>query len=150
VCIDETILDRNAHLRLPYDFDMASLPDLAVVIEELSHFNTFCSAALINRPLSPLDLEIQGEVDKFAVVLDWLHERNEESLKDQIYDLMFGKLNVGTWVHSKDRQLYEEAHQISKNFIRKVLGQSKCHQDSRLLFREFFAKSPSEKLKLTV
>jgi hypothetical protein len=147
VCIDEEILEKNSHLRLPHDFELKDLPELSIVIEELSHFNTFCSGALMNRPLSQLELEIQGEVDKFAVVLDWLHERNESIMRDQIYDLMFGSCRLGEWVNQQDRSRYEEAHEIAKNFIRSVLLKSKTHEECRASFRHFFFRTRSEKLR---
>jgi hypothetical protein len=149
VCIDEEILERNSHLRLPHDFGLQNLPELSIVIEELSHFNTFCAGALMNRPLSQLELEIQGEVDKFAVVLDWLYERNEAVMRDQIYDLMFGSCRLGAWVNHQERSRYEEAHEIAKNFVRSVLLKSKTHDDFRMSFRDFFLRTRSEKLKTT-
>ncbi len=147
VCIDEQILEKNSHLRLPHDFDVRQIPELSIVIEELSHFNTFCAGALMNRPLSQLELEIQGEVDKFAVVLDWIHERNESVMRDQIYDLMFGSCQLGDWVPHKDRSRYEEAHDIAKNFVRGVLLKSRSQEECRAAFRDFFLRTRSEKLR---
>lgn len=146
VCLDEKILQKFSDIKLPQDFSLKNFADLSIVIEELSHFNTFCQKAMEDHPVSPLELEVQGEVDKFAMALDVLSERNEEALKHQFFEILFGQFMVGDWVNEKQRHVYEEAHQIARQFCRTVLERNLSASERRKEFRKFFGLPRAEKL----
>ena len=146
VCLDEELLNRCSSLRLPYDFQPDMIPDLAILIEELSHFNTFCDRALQDQSVTALELEVQGKVDKFSTILGWLEERNEEILRDRIFDALFDECKVGEWVSEDNRLRYFEAHSIARNFCRKVLRTSPSPEERRVAFKKFFESPRSVKL----
>src|SRR5690606_15861498 len=104
--------NRLAHASLPHDFAFDRLPDLSVAIEELSHFNLYCHRALNDQPISALEMEVQGEVDKFALALQWLEEKNEGHFKDKLFEILFDQVALGSWVDQQERERYEDAHRI--------------------------------------
>ncbi len=148
VCLDEAILKKYESIRLPHEFEFRHLPDLSIVIEELSHFNTYCRNAAEDQPLSQLELEVQGEVDKFAVALEWLSEKNEEEFKHKLFDVLFDDCQLGNWVRPDQVSRYRDAHQIAKNFCRKILREDFSSEQRRKSFKDFFETPLSQKAKL--
>ncbi|MDB5037265.1 MAG: hypothetical protein JWQ35_793 [Bacteriovoracaceae bacterium] len=146
VCLRESLLTSFSDKNFPADFQLQLLPDLSVVIEELSHFNTYCLSAAQDREISEVELEVQGEVDKFGVALDFLHQRNEESLKEKVFEVLFQNCKLGEWVKPEDEQRYYDAHQIARNFCRSVLEEGLNFEQSRSKFRAFFKSSREVKL----
>jgi len=149
VCLNEKLLSRVEDTNLPEDFSLEKLPDLSVVVEELSHFNTYCEKALKDQPVSELELEVQAEVDKFGLALEWLSKRNEDHLKEQVFELLFKEITLGEWVLPDKRALYEDAHLIARNFCRKLMHEDLNHSERRDKFRKFFSKSQSEKFSFS-
>jgi len=146
VCLDEKILKKFSDIKLPGDFSLTNFPDLSIVVEELSHFNTFCQRAMEDHPISTLELEVQGEVDKFALALEILNERNEQTLKHQFFEVLFGEFSVGDWVSPSQKIIYEEAHLIARQFCRTVLERELSSAEWRREFKRFFGLSKSAKL----
>lgn len=142
VFLKQELLTQLQDLRFPHDFDLSVLPDLSVIIEELSHFNYYCDRALRNIKVSSLELELQAEVDKFAFALDCLDEQNETHLKDELFSVIFGELKLGAWVKdSADVDRYQQAHEVARQFCREVLNQSSGMLEARQHFRNFYQKS---------
>jgi hypothetical protein len=138
VCLRKDLLDRLKSSKLPEDFDLELLPDLSIVIEELSHFNFYCESALFNRKLSSLDLEIQAEVDKFAVSLNCLEAQNEFDLRHALFDSLFDDLKMGDWVSEDEKTRYEQAHSVARAFCRQVLEASSSYEKAEEQFKIFF------------
>jgi hypothetical protein len=146
VCISEGLLKKFENALMPRDFSQASLPDLSIVIEELSHFNTFCDRIKDDQKISQLELEVQGEVDKFALALEWLEQRNEAHLQDSVFEQIFGSFRVGDWVSQSQRERYLEAHHIARQFCRSVMDQGLTDKHRRAAFQDFFHLPRERKL----
>ena len=146
VCLQEEVLARLANKKFPEDFSLELLPDLSVVIEELSHFNTFCQKAVLDRGISSLELEVQAEVDKFGIALDWLEKRNEAHLRDQVFDTLLGECVLGDWVEPQHESRYRDAHEIARNFCRRVLEKNLQGADLHQELQKFFNLSKDHKL----
>jgi hypothetical protein len=142
ICLREKVLERLSSVQLPQDFDFELIPDLSLVVEELSHFNFYCVHAHSGRQISGLDMEIQAEVDKFAFALDCLEQQNQASLEHKLFDLHFEHLKLGGWVSSDLALRYEDAHRIARGFCRKILQRPRA-SERRALLRDFF-RSPSK------
>lgn len=146
ICLDRNIIDRMKRKNFPVDFNLQDLPDLATVIEELSHFNTYCSRAARDIKVSALELEVQGEVDKFAVALESLTQENDRALESAIFETLFSECRVGSWVPLGEKERYQQAHTIARNFCRRVLDRVDTRHERRQVFREFFHSDASNKL----
>jgi len=145
ICLQKEILEEFSGRVYPQDFQMLELPRLSVLVEEVSHFNYFCEMSRVKREISPLDLEIQAEVDKFSFALSCLHQQQEEALADSVFDVIFDQLRMGEWVSSEDEETYRDAHQIARGFCRRVLREHENFHEQLELFRQFFSLSPVEK-----
>jgi len=138
VCLKKELLNELSSKSFPEDFDLQILSSLSIAVEELSHFNYYCEKAIRNINLSPLEMEIQAEVDKFAFALDILQERNEGKLRDEVFSIMFDQLQLGEWVSENEKSTYEAAHHIARSFCRKMLNETRLPQDSKEWFRTFY------------
>jgi hypothetical protein len=85
-------------------------------------------------------------VDKFAVALEFLHQKNQEDLREKVFDTLFEKCTLGDWVEPEERQRYIEAHEIARNFCRKSLEGGREFSGLREEFRSFFSQSGQKKL----
>ncbi|PIR22587.1 MAG: hypothetical protein COV44_07250 [Deltaproteobacteria bacterium CG11_big_fil_rev_8_21_14_0_20_45_16] len=148
VCIRKDLLERLSGKSFPRDFDLQLLPDISVVVEELSHFNRYCDHAMRNQPLSALELELQAEVDKFAFALECLHERNENHLREQIFSVLFDECKLGDWVTDEEVERYQKAHEVARAFCRSILDQSKAGSTERQLFQDFFSSTYEERISI--
>lgn len=146
ICLSEQLLRRFQNQTFPQDFDLSCFPDLSVIVEELSHFNFFCENAFKNQEVSPLELEVQGEVDKFGFALECLYARNEMFLADKIFESLFDNFKLGHWVSPDERERYQQAHEVARAFCRKVLDRAKSMSDKRELFRSFYEASFERKI----
>lgn len=146
ICLSAQLLEKFQNQNFPKDFELSDFPDLSIVVEELSHFNFFCDNALRNQEVSALELEVQGEVDKFGFALECLHAQNEKQLADEVFEVLFREARVGSWVKPEEKERYFQAHDIARGFCRKVLDQTKDLQEQRKLFRGFFSAPLSKKL----
>ncbi|MBN8554273.1 MAG: hypothetical protein J0L93_02415 [Deltaproteobacteria bacterium] len=145
ICLQKEILQKFSETKLPTDFNLEVFPELSIVIEELSHFNTYCIKATQDESVSALELEVQAEVDKFGLALGWLEQRNEFELREKVYDLLFKEVQIGSWVKDSELARYAEAHLIAKNFCKQIL-QSGSTVGVQEKFQKFFALPLSDKL----
>ncbi len=143
ICLRKDLLKSLELRKFPEDFSFSILPDLSILVEELSHFNFYCVHAHHGRKISGLEMEVQAEVDKFAFALDCLREQNALDLRHQLFETLFGELRLGEWVAEQDRARYEEAHRIARAFCRRLLRAHEHHQE---LLKDFFKQSPEERL----
>lgn len=142
ICLQRSLLEKLDALELPLDFHIDHLSDLSVVVEELSHFQYFCENASRNRVLSPLELEIQAEVDKFSYSLDCLERQNQKELEAAVFHRLFDEFQVGAWVKEEEIPVYEHAHHVARAFCRKLLH---LKDDRPSLMQSFYQADLNEK-----
>lgn len=145
ICLKSELVEKFANREFPKSFSMEDLSELSVLVEELSHFNTFCENAMSNRPVSSLGLEVQAEVDKFAFALECLFAINETAFVEQAYQAIFENYRLGEWVSKEDEELYLKANQIAKNYCSDLIEKSNSLAEFRKDFQKFFRRSDSEK-----
>ena len=148
ICLTEALLKRFESLQLPQDFSLEVQPALSVIVEELSHFNFYCVHASHGREITGLDMELQAEIDKFSFALDCLHEQNLKDLEDQLFEMHFGRLQLGDWVKPEEEERYAEAHRIARAFCRQLLRQD-SFRDRKALLQSFFKAPPSSRMNWT-
>lgn len=149
ICLSSSLLDKFQTKKYPVDFNVESFSELSVIIEELSHFNLFCENAMRNQETSALELELQGEVDKFGFALECLHAQQEQALADVVFEVLFDELKLGDWVKAQDRGRYIQAHETARAFCRKVMKNSEDMQKRRKLFKTFFHSPFTKKINLS-
>jgi hypothetical protein len=85
----------------------------SVATEEISHFRYFVFHANQKREVSQLELEFQGEIDKF-LLLYLLSQQYEQS-----FQTLFEHFSFPSTLTKEESERYETAHQLAKEFIQK-------------------------------
>jgi len=121
------------------------IQSFSVAAEEISHFRYFVFQTHQKREVSQLDLEYQGEIDKF-LLLYLLSQQYEKS-----FETLFEHFSFPDSLSKEQTERYEEAHQLAKEFIQKrKLSFSNPLEFSKLLeeLRAHYRMSPRERFSL--
>jgi hypothetical protein len=112
------------------------LAPLVQVLEGVSHFVFLATRAARGRPVSLLELEVQAEVDKFALLLlaRWRRDRKVRSraLRRRLFE------GVGYLPHLDEAELarYREASRLGAGYARFLEGRYVDGADVEGLLRE--------------
>lgn len=134
------ILDRGDELQLGLYVDPRDEADADTVIEETSHLLCLAWHAAHDRRVSRLTLELQGEVDRYAVAR--LQGRDG-----------FQHFEHFTWAEHLDvasRDLYATAHQVALRYCRALTRRFPLRADTPGLLaelRRFYRSDPDQKLR---
>lgn len=120
----------------------------AVASEEISHFNYLAERAIRDQRVSALELEVQGEVDRF--VLAFLAERLQRKTPsfEELFALYFERFHWAPQLDETQKSRYEQAHRVASAVIRKLRPGFKNPRQWNLLLRElraFYHSGPAEK-----
>ncbi len=102
-------------------FVRSDAPDFAgfcEATEGVSHFMYLVRAAQLERHVSLLELEAQGEIDKFAscALLGWRHGDVRS-----LYERLFDRVHYRADLSGEERWRYEEANRIAKGYCRRLV-----------------------------
>lgn len=158
IFLDSEVRVHLSHLRRwnPSHWDLPKLGAFAIAAEEVSHFNYFLHHRSMGRAVSQLELELQGEIDKFLLTLFSGHsvlKGPELAAKfETLLDQFFQHYQLVESLDAEQKARYEHASQLAKRFLLKyrdaLLNPSKRETAFRLL-RRFYRLNLSEKLSLT-
>ena len=95
-----------------------ALPAFAALVEGVSHFLYLSAAAAADRPVSKLELEIQGELDKFAAAALHLWGRGLRRKIGDLCDRLFRGVSYFPELDADERLRYATANQLAGNFAR--------------------------------
>jgi hypothetical protein len=91
---------------------MASLHDIAMAIEGISHLRYVIHRASDALPLTPLELELQAEVDKFALLIGT--GPNSPQLRQHLFHCQ--RLRKGMGVRLRER--YQESTRLAARYCK--------------------------------
>jgi hypothetical protein len=91
------------------------------VTEGVSHFLYLSAAADADRQLSRLELEVQGEVDKFAAAALHLWGRGLPRLVSGLCDRLFGRVSYLPHLTADERLRYETANRLAGGYARSLV-----------------------------
>lgn len=154
IFLDESVKSRLTHFgnwNLA-GWDIQKLGAWAVAAEEVSHFNYFLHHRSVGRAVSQLEMETQGEIDKF--LLTYFVNYGKGGLIDKFEALLeqfFQRYHLLENLTSEQKGRYEEASRLAQDFLTKYRDQfadpRKVDKALRLL-RRFYRASLSEKVSL--
>lgn len=109
--------------RDPYALlDSGNLSPFLTAVEETSHFLYLLWSVGNGRPVSRFQLELQGEVDKFAssaLVLKGQGWRARESRSPGVlHQILFGAAEIDTRLDEEEASRYLAAHQLAARYCR--------------------------------
>jgi hypothetical protein len=97
------------------------LPAFSAVAEGVSHFVYVLRCAAQGRVVSRLELELQAEVDKFAVATLHLWGRGLRAGVGALCKRLFGEYSLRPRLTPEETQRYETANQLAFDFARFLL-----------------------------
>jgi len=96
------------------DLETTDLSDFCSVVEEVSHFLYLAWSVKNKRPVSLLDVELQGEIDKF--LLSSLHHPDQENLIERMFD----DFSLHKELTEAEQALYRRASRLGAKFCRSL------------------------------
>jgi hypothetical protein len=113
--LDRALLDRLAQLS-PYDeLDDGNLADFWSLVEGVSHFVYLTWNAARKRSVTPLEMELQGEVDKFTLTaLTWQRQRGGSPRA--LHRLLFDAARVNSELAPDLRARYHDANRYAGRY----------------------------------
>lgn len=126
-----------------------ALRDVACVAEGVSHFVYLATRAAAGQPVSLLELEVQAEVDKFALLLLHLWRRGLRRMSTSLRRRLYERVRFHAWLGAEERARYEEANRLGGGYARWLEGRFIEDADIDGLLRELrrtYRRGGGEKL----
>ncbi len=135
------------------DWNLTQLRAFSVAAEEVSHFRYLVHHSALSRPISHLELEFHGELDRFLVfyLFHSVFYDHTALCFENSFGQLFEQFSLVENLTVQEKERYLEASQIAREFILKHRD-SFSSQDgfSKLLgeLRALYRMSPQDKFSL--
>src|SRR5512140_111422 len=96
----------------------SALPRLACAAEGVSHFVYLATRAAAGRPVSLLELEVQAEVDKFALLVLHLWRRGLRRLSPALRRRLFERVRYHAHLGREELERYRLANHLGGGYAR--------------------------------
>lgn len=152
VYVDEQVLERLAQQNPLQHLNDANLADYCTAMEGVSHFQYLTWCLRFDRPFSLLEVELQAEVDKYAVAVYLLRQQGRSDLPRGLHRRLFDDVDFVAGLSAEIRQRYVEANRIAARFClsieRRFLGERRFRPEAWLrALREFYRRPHHQKLR---
>lgn len=117
----------------------SSFARLACAAEGVSHFLYVATRARAGRPVSLLELEVQAEVDKFALLLLHLWRRGLRRMSGSLRRRLFERVRYHAHLEADELDRYREANRLGGGYARWLEGRYVDDADIDGLLRELRA-----------
>jgi hypothetical protein len=111
----------------------SSLDAYCRLAEGVSHFLYLVHSAALGRRLSILEMEAQGEVDKFASVALHLWPTLDGAAAHALHRRLFERARLRAGLPAAERFRYTEASRLGANFAARLLGDCAARRLDRVL-----------------
>lgn len=112
------------------------LGPMAHLAEGVSHFVYLATRAARGRPVSLLELEVQAEVDKFAVLLLALWRRDRGRRSRALRHRLYERVRYHAHLAADELTRYQEANRLGAGYARWLEGRFVDEPDVEGLLRE--------------
>ena len=116
--VREAALRADPHDRRPRLTRRATLDRLAAAAEGVSHFVYLATRAQAGRPVSLLELEVQAEVDKFALLVLHLWRRGLRRLSPALRRRLFERVRFHAHLGAEELERYRLANRLGGGYAR--------------------------------
>jgi hypothetical protein len=138
--LDEDVIaaaaDVDPHDRRPQLVAGVALRELACAAEGVSHFVYLSTRAAAGRPVSLLELEVQAEIDKFALLVLHLWRRGLRRLSPALRRRLFERVRYHAHLGAEELERYREANRLGGGYARWLEGRFVGEADVDGLLRE--------------
>jgi hypothetical protein len=124
-----------------------SLDDLWKVLEGVSHFHCMVWKAMQDRTVSLLELELQGEVDKYVSTMLLALGQSDRELSRRLHGWLFDNVRYHDALGEAEYERYRSANEYAARFCHR-LRRRLVHNAERALdeLRDFYRMQLSEKI----
>lgn len=129
----------DPHDRRPRLTARDALAKMACAAEGVSHFVYLATRAAAGRPVSLLELEVQAEVDKFALLLLHLWRRGLRRMSPALRRRLFERVRYHAHLEADALHRYHEANRLGGGYARWLEGRYVEDADIEGLLRELRA-----------
>lgn len=152
VYIDSTVLDRLKRDNPLDALGDGNLHDYCTAIEGVSHFHYLMWSLTRERNVSLLELELQAEVDKYAIAVALFSRQRAGRLPRHLHARLFHAVSFLPHLDHASRERYEEANKHAARFCRSLqerfLHPRRSRPDKWLAeLRRFFRCGHQEKIR---
>lgn len=138
--LDDSVIAAAAgadpHDRRPRLTARAALAQVVCAAEGVSHFVYVATRAAAGRPVSLLELEVQAEVDKFALLLLHLWRRGLRRMSPALRRRLYERVRYHAWLATDELHRYREANRLGGGYARWLEGRFIEDADFEGLLRE--------------
>ena len=150
--LSSDILDELQRNNPLHCLTLHNLESFSIALEGVSHFVFTTYRAHLGRPVSPLELEIQAEVDKFVHSLILMTQQGEPAPKTArlLQKTFFEKAEIRESVAPKERERYRVATQAARDYCRSLFQKHRQDKNFDRLKRDaraYYHKGLAEKLR---
>jgi hypothetical protein len=110
--VAETLARSDPRKRL----DTENLPSFCALTEEVSHLLYLLYCARFERSTTRLELEIQGEVDKYLTSAFFLSLQNEGAVSRHLRSLLFRDYDLPSRLTEEERERYRTANDLAYRY----------------------------------
>jgi hypothetical protein len=123
--------------------DDCNLGAFCTLTEEVSHFVYLQFCARAERSVTQLELELQGEVDKYLTTAFLLSQQNEGAVSTRLRALLFRHYRLSAGLSAEQEERYRAASALAyrycgwleKSFLRRRAGVGDLARESRRFYR---------------
>jgi hypothetical protein len=150
--IEREVLQRLARRDPLESLDEHNLPDYCTALEGVSHFHYLVWSLARGRNVSLLELELQAEVDKYAVAVALMTRQQAGRFPEALHTRLFHAVSFLPQPDEASRRRYEEANRHAARFCRSLEERfMRVRQQRPELWlaelRRFFRRGHQEKIR---
>ncbi|HUG53823.1 MAG TPA: hypothetical protein VMR21_09480 [Vicinamibacteria bacterium] len=116
VVLDDSVRARLADADPRVQLDGHNLDPFCVVAEEVSHFVYLAFCARACRQVTRLELELQGEVDKYLSSVFLLSLQNEGAVSPRLRQLLFRHYRLAEHLSDEGKERYRTANELAYRY----------------------------------
>ena len=131
------------------NWNLRQMNAFTIAAEEVSHFHYLLSRTIQRRPVSQLELEMQGEVDKFLLAFFAEKSAPPKERFEKLLDQFFLHFRLREDLDEEQVERYTQASQVAKRFILQCeayLTDPVAFQKGLKIIRRFYELGCAEKL----
>lgn len=118
--IDSDVLARLARRDPLAALDQDNLPDYCTALEGVSHFHYLVWSLARGRNVSLLELELQAEVDKYAIAVALMTRQQSGRFPEALHARLFHAVSFLPQPDEISRHRYQEANRHAARFCRSL------------------------------